>query len=102
MKASDIYTKPNSLRNYLQNKSVLGNFPLHRFWGGCTSIESSKWIANASVEVDNMYSPTLSLIYLPHLDYCLQKFGPHLTAVIDLISFPLSYNTTATTYYIYY
>jgi predicted AlkP superfamily pyrophosphatase or phosphodiesterase len=24
---------------------------------------------------DDKYDPTLSLIYLPHLDYCLQKFG---------------------------
>ena len=25
---------------------------------------------------DDRYDPTLTLIYLPHLDYCLQKFGP--------------------------
>ena len=24
---------------------------------------------------DKKYNPTLTLIYLPHLDYCLQKFG---------------------------
>jgi predicted AlkP superfamily pyrophosphatase or phosphodiesterase len=25
---------------------------------------------------DELHDPTLTLIYLPHLDYCLQKFGP--------------------------
>jgi predicted AlkP superfamily pyrophosphatase or phosphodiesterase len=34
--------------------------------------------------VDKEYNPTLSLIYLPHLDYCLQKYGPHDTKVIPV------------------
>src|SRR5690606_30147120 len=39
-------------------------------------IASSEWIANAAMYVEDSYSPTLSLVYLPHLDYCQQKFGP--------------------------
>jgi predicted AlkP superfamily pyrophosphatase or phosphodiesterase len=33
------------------------------------------------VYTDKKYDPTLSLIYLPHLDYCLQKFGPDLSKI---------------------
>src|SRR5699024_344602 len=59
--------------NELQKE--LGTFPLFKFWGPNTSIESSQWIANASLIVDKKYDPTLTLIYLPHLDYDLQKYG---------------------------
>eukprot|EP01119_Soliformovum_irregulare_P022678 TRINITY_DN7811_c0_g1_i1.p1 TRINITY_DN7811_c0_g1~~TRINITY_DN7811_c0_g1_i1.p1 ORF type:complete len:482 (-),score=132.61 TRINITY_DN7811_c0_g1_i1:3-1352(-) len=73
-KLPDCYTSPPDLRDRLQN--VLGKFPLGKFWGPLTSIASSEWIATASKMVDEWYDPTLSLIYLPHLDYCLQKYGP--------------------------
>lgn len=71
---ADIYTHPAGLREELQGN--LGTFPLHRFWGPGTSIESSKWTADASIQVDKEHDPTLTLIYLPHLDYSLQKYGP--------------------------
>jgi predicted AlkP superfamily pyrophosphatase or phosphodiesterase len=58
----------------LQEK--LGQFPLFQFWGPGANIKSSKWIADASMYTDDLHNPTLTLIYLPHLDYCLQKFGP--------------------------
>ena len=29
--------------------------------------------------MEQRYSPTLTLVYLPHLDYCLQRFGPDQT-----------------------
>ncbi len=73
VKAPDCYSYPASLRDDLQ--AALGTFPLFNFWGPNANIKSSKWIADASVWVDKQYDPTLSLIYLPHLDYCLQKFG---------------------------
>lgn len=72
-KIPDIYTEPASLRDELQ--SELGQFPLFNFWGPKTSIKSSKWIADASIFTDKKHNPTLSLIYLPHLDYNLQRFG---------------------------
>ena len=31
--------------------------------------------ADAAIRVDRKYDPTLTLIYLPHLDYGLQKWG---------------------------
>jgi predicted AlkP superfamily pyrophosphatase or phosphodiesterase len=72
-KAPDCYAHPASLRDHLQKE--LGTFPLFQFWGPGANIRSSQWIADASILTDNMYDPTLTLIYLPHLDYCLQKFG---------------------------
>lgn len=73
-KIPDIYTKPASLRTTLQDQ--LGQFPLFEFWGPGASIRSSQWIANAAKSVEHSLSPTLTLIYLPHLDYNLQRLGP--------------------------
>lgn len=73
-KIPDIYTQPSDLRGELQAK--LGTFPLFEFWGPRTSIRSSQWIAEAAKRVEEKYGPTLSLVYLPHLDYCLQRLGP--------------------------
>lgn len=72
-KLPDIYSHPAELRDELQKK--LGQFPLFQFWGPGANIKSSEWIANASMLTDDLYDPTLTMIYLPHLDYCLQKFG---------------------------
>ncbi|MBE9015904.1 alkaline phosphatase family protein [Chroococcidiopsidales cyanobacterium LEGE 13417] len=72
-KIPDIYTQPANLRSQLQTE--LGQFPLFNFWGPNTSIASTQWIANSAKWVEDRYSPTLSLVYLPHLDYCLQKYG---------------------------
>lgn len=74
VKMPDCYTQPAALRDELQQK--LGTFPLFNFWGPQANIKSTQWIADASMEVDKKHNPTLTLIYLPHLDYCLQKFGP--------------------------
>ena len=73
-KIPDCYTHPLDLRDKLQR--VLGTFPLFKFWGPATSIESTRWIAEAAIQIDRWHDPTLTLIYLPHLDYGLQKFGP--------------------------
>lgn len=73
VKMPDCYSYPADLRDKLQKK--FGTFPLFKFWGPGANIECSKWIADASMEVDRENDPTLTLIYLPHLDYCLQKFG---------------------------
>jgi predicted AlkP superfamily pyrophosphatase or phosphodiesterase len=72
-KIPDIYTQPGNLRSQLQ--SQLGQFPLFHFWGPNTSILSTQWIANSAKFVEEHHQPTLTLIYLPHLDYCLQKYG---------------------------
>lgn len=73
-KLPDCYSDPPELRGELTNK--LGTFPLFRFWGPATSIESSRWIAEAAKHVLSTHNPTLTLVYLPHLDYGLQRLGP--------------------------
>jgi predicted AlkP superfamily pyrophosphatase or phosphodiesterase len=73
-KIPDVHSHPADLRDQLQRE--LGPFPLFKFWGPAAGIESSRWIADASIRVQHRHSPTLTLIYLPHLDYCLQKLGP--------------------------
>ncbi|HEV8607428.1 MAG TPA: nucleotide pyrophosphatase/phosphodiesterase family protein [Tepidisphaeraceae bacterium] len=73
-KIPDVYSSPAGLREELQGD--LGQFPLFEFWGPMTSIRSTEWIAEAAIRVDRKFDPTLSLIYLPHLDYGLQRWGP--------------------------
>ncbi len=73
-KLPDCYSQPAELRDILHEK--LGAFPLFQFWGPGADITSSKWIAKATKITEELYNSTLTFVYLPHLDYCLQKFGP--------------------------
>jgi len=73
-KIPDHYTEPPELRDDLNRQ--LGAFPLFQFWGPMTSIDASRWIARATQHVRRTQAPTLTLCYLPHLDYGLQKWGP--------------------------
>jgi predicted AlkP superfamily pyrophosphatase or phosphodiesterase len=73
-KIPDVYTTPPGLRGDLQ--SALGTFPLFEFWGPRASIRSTRWIADAAKLVDERFNATLTLVYLPHLDYNLQRVGP--------------------------
>ncbi len=82
-KIPDCYTTPPELRERLQTQ--LGRFPLFNFWGPASSIVSSRWIAEASRIVFEHHRPTLSLIYLPHLDYDLQRLGPGHPALADAL-----------------
>ncbi|MDX2020683.1 MAG: alkaline phosphatase family protein [Deltaproteobacteria bacterium] len=74
-KLPDAYSWPPSLRDELTDK--FGIFPLFKFWGPAADIQCSQWIARASAFVLQKYSPTLTFVYLPHLDYDLQKLGPN-------------------------
>jgi predicted AlkP superfamily pyrophosphatase or phosphodiesterase len=74
-KVPDCWTQPGELRDELQAK--LGQFPLFKFWGPTTSIESTRWIASAAIGTDRLHDATLTLVYLPHLDYNFQRFGPN-------------------------
>ena len=78
-KIPDCYSHPADLRDYLQEK--LGQFPLFQFWGPGANIKSTRWIADASMLTDTRHDPTLTLIYLPHLDYCLQRSGPDISKI---------------------
>lgn len=80
-KIFDSYSQPAELRDQLQAK--LGVFPLLKFWGPGAEIASSRWIADASVNVLREKRPTLTLVYLPHLDYNLQRLGPDDPRVAD-------------------
>ena len=72
-KTPDFYSYPAELRDAL--KKELGEFPLFQFWGPKTSIKSSQWIADAAIKTDEIHNPTLTFVYLPHLDYNLQRHG---------------------------
>jgi predicted AlkP superfamily pyrophosphatase or phosphodiesterase len=73
-KLPDVYTEPPELRDELTARH--GRFPLFRFWGPAADLVSSRWIADASIHVIRERRPTLALVYLPHLDYVLQREGP--------------------------
>ncbi len=73
-KIPDIYSHPSPLRERLT--SEIGPFPFFKFWGPDAGIQSSDWIASASAAVERWYSPSLLLVYLPHLDYNMQRLGP--------------------------
>jgi predicted AlkP superfamily pyrophosphatase or phosphodiesterase len=77
----DVYSWPYSIREGI--KKDLGEFPFFSFWGPAAGVDSpqgkadaaSRWIAESAKWIENKYSPTLNLIYLPHLDYNLQRHG---------------------------
>ncbi len=73
-KYPDIYTWPMDTRSIIQKE--LGAFPLFQFWGPKTTIRSSQWIADSAIWTHQHQEPDLSFIYLPHLDYNLQRLGP--------------------------
>ncbi len=74
-KVFDVHTQPMGMRDEL--KRDLGEFPFPSFWGPNAGIPCSQWIADSAKWVEKKHSPTLSLVYLPHLDYVLQKDGPN-------------------------
>ncbi len=73
-KLPDVWTHPAGLRDELQRD--LGQFPLFKFWGPLAGIDSTRWIVDATIAVEKKHHPTLTLAYLPHLDYDLQRHGP--------------------------
>ena len=80
-KVFDVHTQPMDMRD--QIKADLGPFPFPAFWGPAAGIASSEWIAASAKWVEDKHQPTLSLVYLPHLDYSLQKDGPKAPNIPD-------------------
>ncbi len=81
-KVFDSYSQPPELRDRLQEK--FGVFPLLRHFGEREPTSPVRgWIADASVEVMTTHSPSLTLVYLPHLDYNLQRLGPDDPAIAE-------------------
>ena len=68
------YSKPENF--YEEISEEIGEFDLKWYWGPFASIESSKWIINATKITIKNHNPDLLLTYIPHLDYAGQKYGP--------------------------
>jgi predicted AlkP superfamily pyrophosphatase or phosphodiesterase len=78
-KLPDIHSFPADLRDELQQ--LFGTFPLFNFWGPRANLVCSSWILRAAEHVWKTRKPTLNLVYVPHLDYDLQRFGPDFPGV---------------------
>ncbi|CAN5879024.1 alkaline phosphatase family protein [soil metagenome] len=72
-KVFDVHTQPMGMRERI--KKDLGEFPFPHFWGPASSIKSTAWIAASAKWTEAKCWPSLSLVYLPHLDYDLQRHG---------------------------
>jgi predicted AlkP superfamily pyrophosphatase or phosphodiesterase len=90
----DVYSWPYFIRKEI--KKDLGEFPFFSFWGPAAGIDSpqgkadaaSRWIAEAAKWIENKFSPTLNLIYLPHLDYNLQRHGVYAPCSVRPVAEP--------------
>jgi predicted AlkP superfamily pyrophosphatase or phosphodiesterase len=80
-KVFGIHGTPGDLTASLERE--LGAFPFHEFWGPMAGLRSSDWIGRAAASVIKRHKPTLTLVYLPHLDYDLQRFGSDNAVVPD-------------------
>jgi predicted AlkP superfamily pyrophosphatase or phosphodiesterase len=74
-KVFDLYSSPQGLHEQIETE--IGTFPFFNFWGPKAGIGASQWIAKAAIKEFELNKPDLQLVYLPHLDYCLQKLGPN-------------------------
>jgi predicted AlkP superfamily pyrophosphatase or phosphodiesterase len=73
-KAFGIYGTPAGLTERLEKE--LGPFPFPTFWGPMAGLPCTQWIARCAASVLRDERPDLTLVYLPHLDYDPQRFGP--------------------------
>ncbi|WP_437187933.1 alkaline phosphatase family protein [Planctomicrobium sp. SH668] len=83
-KAFDIDVVPRDVKPQFRS---LGAFPFSAFWGPMSGVASSDWIATMAAQVieqgslllDSKQSREpfdLTLVYIPHLDYDPQRYGP--------------------------
>ncbi|MFO0910217.1 MAG: alkaline phosphatase family protein [Isosphaeraceae bacterium] len=92
-KAFGIAGTPDGLTQRLE--SELGPFPFRTFWGPAAGLPCTEWIARCAAQVVGAQPPDLTLVYLPHLDYDPQRFGPsgsdmpRLVAELDCACLPL-------------
>jgi predicted AlkP superfamily pyrophosphatase or phosphodiesterase len=84
---------PPDLTEHVEKQ--LGPFPFPSFWGPMAGRPCTEWIARCAAEVLRREKPDLTLVYLPHLDYDPQRFGPRgcdmprLTGELDRACEPL-------------
>jgi predicted AlkP superfamily pyrophosphatase or phosphodiesterase len=69
-----IYGTPRGYEDEVE--AELGAFPFFDFWGPRAGLPSSTWIEEATLYTLQRHRPTLTLAYLPHLDYDHQRLGP--------------------------
>jgi predicted AlkP superfamily pyrophosphatase or phosphodiesterase len=69
-----IYSTPMDFA--AETEAELGRFPFFDFWGPRAGLPSSEWITQATLRTLREKRPTLTLAYLPHLDYDFQRHGP--------------------------
>lgn len=68
------YTRPEMMYGDLRDE--FGHFPLMNFWGPFTSIKSSDWVIDSAIKAAREFKPRFFYLYITHLDYAAQKFGP--------------------------
>ena len=73
-KIFDITASPTGLATRLKEK--LGPFPFPSFWGPMAGLPATQWIACCAAEILADQPLDLTLVYLPHLDYDPQRYGP--------------------------
>src|SRR5580704_4305173 len=80
------YTQPTELFGRLRD--AVGHFPPLNFCGPLANRKSTQWIVEAAVVAARRFQPRFTYVYLPHLDYAAQKFGPDspqaATATVEL------------------
>ncbi len=76
-----LYSSPASLHETIEQQ--IGKFPFPGFWGPAAGIASSRWIVDCAIAEFRLDRPDLQLIYLPHLDYSLQRVGPDHPSIAD-------------------
>ena len=74
LKRPGLYSNPPELQRELQQRH--GPFPLFHFWGPAADLRATQWIVDASIDVALRHDPSCEFVYLPHLDYDQQRFGP--------------------------
>jgi predicted AlkP superfamily pyrophosphatase or phosphodiesterase len=67
------YSKPVGFYERLAERH--GAFQLPWYWGPLAGAKATEWIAKAVLDTLDEHRPTLTLAYLPHLDYNTQRFG---------------------------
>ena len=73
----DCYSRPEPL--YADLCSSIGRkFDLYRYWGPIASAKVGRWISAATLQIlARPDAPDHLFVYLPSLDYDLQRHGPH-------------------------
>jgi len=80
-KVFGLYSEPEQLCQQVEQQ--IGKFPFQQFWGPAAGIGSSRWIVDCAITEFKLNKPDLQLVYLPHLDYNLQRLGPDHPAIIE-------------------